>query len=68
MAGVYFTSDDLTLLKQVFEETCARNGLAPDSPAASDLAKALLAAFESGIQGRGDLLKIVDDEERRRVG
>jgi hypothetical protein len=43
------------LLNEVFEETCVNNETALDSPAASNLAKALMAAFQSGIQDKDAL-------------
>jgi hypothetical protein len=52
----YLTPLDLALLKEVFDETCAKNEMAPNSPAASTLARALVVAFESGIQDKTDLL------------
>jgi hypothetical protein len=55
----YLTPLDLALLEQVFDEACARNKVEPDSPAASNLAKALMAAFEKGIQDKADLLSAV---------
>jgi hypothetical protein len=55
----------LALLNEVFEETCANNETALDSPAASNLAKALMAAFENGIQDKAGLLAIVSDASER---
>ncbi|WP_353645158.1 hypothetical protein [Mesorhizobium sp. WSM2239] len=63
--GGYLTSIDLALLKEVFEETCARNETAPNSPAASHLAKALMAAFENGVQDKAGLLAIVAGKDQR---
>jgi hypothetical protein len=60
----YLTSRDLALLKEVFDETCAKNEMAPNSPAASTLAKALVAAFESGIQDRTGLLAVANRGRR----
>jgi hypothetical protein len=55
----YLTSHDLALLKEVFDETCAKNEVSPESPAASNLAKALIVAFENGIRDKAGLLAIV---------
>lgn len=60
----YLTSLDLALLNEVFEEMCAKNDTALDSPAAGHLAKALMAAFESGIQDKAGLLAIVANKDR----
>jgi hypothetical protein len=60
----YLTSLDIALLKEVFDETCAKNDTAPDSPAGSHLAKALMAAFENGIQDKAGLLAILGDKDR----
>jgi hypothetical protein len=59
----YLTSPDLALLNEVFEETCAKNDTALDSPAAMDLAMALVAAFESGIRDKAGLLAILDNKD-----
>jgi hypothetical protein len=56
----YLTSRDLALLKEVFDEACAKNEMAPKSPAASTLAKELVAAFESGIQDKTGLLAVAN--------
>jgi hypothetical protein len=60
----YFTSLDLAILKEVFDETCAKNETAPDSPAASQLAKALMAAFENGIKDNAGLLALVNNKDQ----
>jgi hypothetical protein len=60
----YLTSPDLALLNEVFDETCAKNEAAPGSPAASHLAKALMVAFENGIQDKAGLLAIVDNKDQ----
>jgi hypothetical protein len=60
----YLTSPDLALLNEVFEETCAKNETAPDSPAASNLAKALMAAFENGIKDKAGLLEVVESKDK----
>jgi hypothetical protein len=62
--GGYFTSLDLALLKEAFEETCAKNETAPNSPAASLLAKALMAAFENGVQDKAGLLAVVAGKDQ----
>jgi hypothetical protein len=62
--NVYLIPRDLTLLNEVFEETCAKNETALDSPAASNLAKALMAAFENGIQDKAGLLAILGNKDR----
>lgn len=61
----FFTSDDLTVLKDVFHEVCDSNGTAEDSPTASRLAKALMAAFDHGIKERDDLILIGSIESSR---
>jgi hypothetical protein len=48
----YLNSRDLVLLTQVFDETCASNGIERNSPAASRLARELVDAFESGIKDK----------------
>ncbi|EHK53458.1 hypothetical protein [Allomesorhizobium alhagi] len=60
----YLTSLDIGVLKKVFDETCAKNDTAPDSPAASHFAKALMAAFENGIQDKAGLLAILGNKDR----
>jgi hypothetical protein len=62
--NVYLTSCDLALLNEVFEETCASNETALDSPAADNLAKALMAAFQSGIQDKAGLQAIVSGKDQ----
>jgi hypothetical protein len=64
MSDGYLTSRDLALLKEVFEETCAKKEIAPESPVASHLAKALMAAFENGIQDKAGLLALVNNKNR----
>jgi hypothetical protein len=59
----YLTSRDLALLKEVFDETCAKSETAQDSPAASNLAQVLIAAFENGIQDKTGLLEVVDKDK-----
>lgn len=61
--NIYLTPLDLALLNEVFEEACAKNETASDSPAANDLATALMAAFESGIQDKAGLLAIVNKHQ-----
>jgi hypothetical protein len=56
----YLTSRDLALLKEVLDETCAKNEITPNSPAASTLARALVVAFESGVQDKAGLLALAD--------
>ncbi|WP_353642636.1 hypothetical protein [Mesorhizobium sp. WSM2239] len=60
----YLTSLDIAVLKEVFNEVCAHNEIAADSPAASYLAKALIAAFENGVQDKAGLLAIVENNDR----
>jgi hypothetical protein len=60
----YLTSRDLALLKEVFDETCAKNEMVPNSPAASRFAKALVAAFESGVQDKTGLLAVANRGNR----
>jgi hypothetical protein len=60
----YLTSRDLALLKEVFDETCAKNEMTPNSPSASTLAKALVAAFESGVQDKTGLLAVANRGHR----
>jgi hypothetical protein len=60
----YLTSLELALLNEVFEETCANTETAPDSPAASNLAKALMAAFENGIKDKAGLLETVESRDK----
>ncbi len=56
------TSLCFALLDEVFKETCAKNDTALDSSAAMDLAMALVAAFESGIQDKAGLLPLLDNQ------
>jgi hypothetical protein len=62
---VHVTSRDLALLNEVFEETCADNETALDSPAANNLANVLMAAFESGIKDKAGLLAIAAGKNQR---
>ncbi|WP_394885772.1 hypothetical protein ACG873_01535 (plasmid) [Mesorhizobium sp. AaZ16] len=65
MAGcAYLNSHDIALLKQVFDEMCASNKTVPDSPAAAHLAKALVVAFEDGIQDKAGLLAAAITDQR----
>ena len=64
----FFSSEDLTLCKEVFEDVCASNGTDPESPAASQLAKALMVAFESGTRDKEGLLAMLVTAAVRRVG
>lgn len=59
-----FTPDDLTMLKDVFNEICKANGTEPDSPSASQLARALIAAFESGSRTKEVLLALIASPTR----
>jgi hypothetical protein len=54
----YVTSIDLPLLYEVFQETCAENEAASNSPFAKQVAQALVAAFETGIQDKAGLLGV----------
>ena len=63
----YLNSRDLVLLKQVFDETCANNGIESNSPAASNLARELVAAFESGIRDKTGLLAVANSGYTRRA-
>jgi hypothetical protein len=60
----YLTPRDLALLKEVFDETCAKNEITPYSPAASRLARALVVAFESGVQDKAGLLALANWGDR----
>jgi hypothetical protein len=62
--GSVFNADELAMLKEVFEEVCEANGHLPDTPAATMLAKALIAAYESGKRDRDALLTIVSPARR----
>jgi hypothetical protein len=57
--NVFLTPLDLALLTEVFEETCVNNKMPKDSSTANSLAKALMAAYENGIQDKTGLRAVV---------
>jgi hypothetical protein len=58
---VFITPLDLALLTEVFEETCINNKMPKDSSTANSLAKALMAAYENGIQDKAGLRAVVSN-------
>jgi hypothetical protein len=55
----FFTPDDLHLLEVVFDAALRRDSLTADDPKATEIAKALIGAFQCGARDETSLLKAV---------
>jgi hypothetical protein len=59
-AGI-MNAEELSDLRQVFDQACHQSRLAPDAPAAKFIASGLLTAFRAGVSDRALLLRLVSN-------
>ena len=55
----FFSAEELSMLEELFDELCTSSRTDSNSPAATRLAKALIAAFDHGIRERDNLISVV---------